>query len=57
MKKGYKIKVSLTWETDLFGKLQAEKEIVLEDTTPAASQESPVSVPAEQQDVTMPGTK
>jgi hypothetical protein len=53
VKKGDRIKVSVTWETDLFGKLQAEKEIVLEDVTPTPK-ESPDTVPAAQQDVTMP---
>ncbi len=32
--KGEKIKVLLTWETELFGKLEAEKEIILEGITP-----------------------
>jgi hypothetical protein len=53
VKKGDRIKVSLTWETDLFGKLEAEKEIVLEDVTPTPK-ESPGNMPSAQQDVTLP---
>jgi len=33
VKKEERITIFLTWETDLFGKLEAEKEIVLEDPT------------------------
>ena len=35
LKKGDRLKVLVTWETDLFGKLEAQKEIVLEDITTA----------------------
>jgi hypothetical protein len=35
LKKGEKIEVLLIWETELFGKLEAKKERILEDITPA----------------------
>jgi hypothetical protein len=50
------VKVTATWETELFGKLQASQEVTLDDPTPAPP-EGPEGVPASQQDVTMPGTK
>lgn len=53
MKKGDKVKAIVTWETDLFGKLQAEKEITLEDTTPDPNQPAN-GMPAAQMDVSMP---
>ncbi|HNY28734.1 MAG TPA: hypothetical protein PLA90_12920 [Candidatus Sumerlaeota bacterium] len=53
MKKGDKVKVAVTWETELFGKLEAEKEFSLEDLTPAPKNNSS-NGPAAQQDVTMP---
>jgi len=53
MKKGDKVKVTVTWETELFGKLEAEKETILEDLTPAPKNNSG-NGPAAQQDVTMP---
>lgn len=48
--------VTVTWETDLFGKLQAHQEMALDDPTPAPP-EGAEGVPAAQQDVTMPGAK
>jgi hypothetical protein len=36
LKKGDRLKVSVMWETELFGKLEAEKEIVIEDPTSAS---------------------
>jgi hypothetical protein len=56
VKKGDKVKAIITWETDLFGKMQAEKEITLEDTTPAPSQNQS-GMSATMQDVTMPASK
>jgi hypothetical protein len=53
VKKGDKVKAVVTWETDLFGKLQAEKEIILDDTAPAPNQ-NPNGMPASQMDVSMP---
>ncbi len=55
MKKGDKVKAIITWETDLFGKLQAEKEIALEDTTPDPNQPAN-GMPASQMDVSMPAS-
>jgi len=53
VKKGDRLKVYLTWETDLFGKLEAEKEIALEDFTPAPKT-NPTAVPAAQQNGSIP---
>ncbi len=53
LKKGDKLKVSVTWETELFGKLEAEKEITLEDLTSTPKNNTGNS-PAAQDDVTMP---
>jgi hypothetical protein len=56
LKKGDKVKAIITWETDLFGKMQAEKEITLEDTTPDPNQLAN-GMPAALMDVSMPDSE